>query len=314
MLCRIAVTVFFATLLPAASDQVLIRTTEGTQIEAQANLAALKNRSQGILSFHSGVPASAFEKERIQNGLTAIQGKDRAARDAAVQELTAIGVPVLTPLLSSLKDTDQHEPRPLYRLFERIMPSQADRLDRTLSLLRLDDGSVMRVAAPEGAIELHKSDGTKTTLPWSQVRSLAVRRKLVRREIPVHSLRHCTQIEYLDTGVVLTGSSKADIAADGFVRLSWGEDGWATDPDGLKVPGSPAYKTNLVAGHPFGALVGRVNSDGEVFFLGKKASKTGLPAGRLFMAINDNGHWQNNLGTYTVKMTASDAYNLGPAQ
>src|SRR5436190_2451550 len=274
MLCRIAVTVFLATLLPAASDQVLIRTTEGTQIEAQANLAALKNRSQGILSFHSGVPASAFEKERIQNGLTAIQGKDRAVRDAAVQELTAIGVPVLTPLLSSLKDTDQHEPRPLYRLFERIMPSQADRLDRTLSLVRLDDGSVLRVAAPEGAIELRKADGTKTSLPWSSVRSLAVRRKLVRRDIPVHSLRHCTQIEYLDTGVVLTASSKADITADGFVRLSWSEDGWASDPDGLKVPGSPAYKTNLVAAHPFGALVGRVNADGEVFFIGKKASKT----------------------------------------
>ena len=37
----------------------------------------------------------------------------------------------------------------------------------------------------DGAMELRKADGTKATLPWSEVRSLAVRRKLVRGEIPV---------------------------------------------------------------------------------------------------------------------------------
>jgi hypothetical protein len=132
--------------------------------------------------------------------------------------------------------------------------------------------------------------------------------------MPIHSLRHCTQIEYLDTGVVLTSGTKATITAEGFARLSWNEDGWASDPDGLKKPGSPAYKTNLFAGHPFGALVGRVGSKGEVFFVGKKAMKTGLPAGRLALAVNDNPHWQNNVGSYTVTMTATDAYDLGEPQ
>jgi hypothetical protein len=301
-----------AFVLSAASDWVLIRTTEGTEIEAQTNLDSLKTRS--LLSFHSGAPASEKEKERIAAGLATIQGKDRAARDAAVEELTAIGVPVVTPLLAALKDTDQHEPRPLYRLFERIMPSDADGLDRSLSLMRLENGKVMRVAVPAGSLELRKADGSKTAFPWSSVKSLAVRKKLVRRTMPVHSLRHCTQIEYLDTGVVLTSGSKADLTADGFVRLSWNEDGWATDADGLKKPGSPAYKTNLVAGHPFGALVGRVGAKGEVFFVGRKAAKTGLPAGRLGLAVNDNAHWQNNVGSYTVNLTATDAYDVGAAQ
>ena len=298
--------------LSAASEWVWIRTTEGTEIEAQANPDALKMRS--ILSYHSGAPASEKEKERIAAGLTAIQGKDRAARDAAVEELTAIGVPVLSPLLAALKDTDQHEPRPLYRLFERVMPSDADGLDRSLSVIRLENGKVLRAAVPAGSLELRKADGSRTAIPWSSVRLLAVRKKSVRRTMPVHSLRHCTQIEYLDTAVVLTPTSKADITADGFVRLSWNEDGWATDADGLKKPGSPAYKTNLVAGHPFGALVGRVGAKGDVFFIGKRATKTGLPAGRLGLAVNDNAHWQNNLGTYTVTLTATDAYDLGDAQ
>jgi hypothetical protein len=60
--------------------------------------------------------------------------------------------------------------------------------------------------------------------------------------------------------------------------------------------------------------VGRVGPGGEVFLVGRKASKTGLPAGRLRLAVNDNAHWQNNVGTYSVTMTVTDAYDLGDAQ
>ena len=300
-------------LLCAGSDWVLLRTTEEIQMEAQADISALRTNG-AILSFHNGAAPSDKEKERIQSGIAAIQGADRAARDAAVEELTSIGLPVITPLLAALKDTDQHEPRPLYRLFERVIPSDADGIDRTLSLLRLETGKSVRVATPSGSLEVRKHDGSKTVLPWSSVRSLAVRKKLIRRQMEVHSLRHCTQIEYLDTGVAITAASKVDLTAAGFVRLSWNEDGWATDANGLTKPGSAAYKTNLVAGHPFGALVGRIGARGEVFFVGKKATKTGLPAGRLTLAVNDNAHWQNNLGTYRVTMTSTDSYDLGWAQ
>lgn len=299
----------------ASSDQVLIRLTDGTRVQGEAALTGMGKLPAGrVLSIHSAAPASDFENQRIQSGLAAIQGTDRKARDLAVQELTEIGLPVLTPLLRTYKDTDQREPRPLYRLFERIIPSYADDFDRTLSMVRLEGGSALRIALPDGAVAVKKADGSRESIPWGKIRSLAVRRKLIRREMPVHSLRHSTPIEYLDTGVVLTSASRVDIAANGFVRLSWNEDGWASAPDGLKKPGSPSYKTNLVAGHPFGALVGRVNADGEVFFAGKKFTKTGLPEGRLGLAINDNNHWQNNVGTYTVTMSVTDAFDVGDAQ
>ena len=205
---------------------IFLRTTDGAEIEAQADVAALGKGA--ILSFHSGTAPSDKEMQRIQAGITAIQGKDRAARDAAVEELTMTGVPVISPLLAALKDTDQHEPRPLYRLFERLMPSHADGPDRTSSLLRLENGKAVRLVLPEGSLELRKRDGSKTVLPWSSVRLLAIRKKVVRRAMKVHSLRHCTQIEYLDTGVALNTTSKVDMVADGFVRLSWNEDGWAS--------------------------------------------------------------------------------------
>jgi hypothetical protein len=301
-------------LLPAAlwsaQDSVLIRTTDGTSIEGQTLLKLPKR----TLSVHSAAPASAFESGRIQAGLAAIQGNDRKARDLAVEELTAIGLPVMTPLLKTLKDTDQHEPRPLYRLFERIIPSDADGFDRTLSLIRVAGGEPLRVKLPEGQINLTKPGGETVSVPWSKIRTLAIRQKVVTRVMAVHSLRHSTQIEYMDTGVVLTQGSKLDTAARGFTRLSWDTDSWASGPDGLTKPGSPAYKSHLFEGHPFGALVGRVTASGQVFFLGKQFSKAALGAGRLGVAINDNPHWQNNLGTFTVTLTATDGYDLGAAQ
>jgi hypothetical protein len=141
-----------------------------------------------------------------------------------------------------------------------------------------------------------------------------VRQKTVRRSVQVHSIRHSTQIEYMDTGIILSAGSTLDSTANGFVRLSWNADGWASDANGLTKPGSPAYKTNMVDGHPFGALVGRVGAGGEVFFMGKKITKSGLAPGRLGLAINDNRHWQNNLGTFYVTIAATDAYDVGEAQ
>ena len=323
LLNRLIVASVLPIALWGAPEWLLIRTVDGAPVEGQTQLRAVKVESGGrtadfrlsqILSVHNGAPASEFEAGRITADLAAIEAPDRKARDQAVEELTAIGLPAMTPLLRTLKDTDQHEPRPLYRLFERLMPSYADGFDRSPSLVRLSNGEAIRGTLPDTTIEVLTTDGGKVAVPWSKIRSLAVRQKTVKRSMPVHSLRHCTQIEYLDTGVALTAASKVDSSARGFVRLSWDTDSWASDADGLTKPGAPTYKTNLIDGHPFGALVGRVGANGEVFFLGKKATKTGLPAGKLGLAINDNRHWQNNLGTYSVIMTATEAYDLGDAQ
>ena len=306
-----------------ASDWVLIRTVEGTQVEGvtlsrgfgvERDGQKSEAKLAGLLSIHSGMAASEFESGRITQGIAAIQGADRAARDLAVEELTAIGLPVITPLLKAYKDTDQHEPRPLYRLFERLIPSYADGPDRMLSLVRVKGGDAFRAKVADWTIDVKTAAGEKISLPWSKIRSLAVRQKSIERAMQAHSLRHSTQIEYLDTGVALTESSKVNIQARGFVRLSWDTDSWASDADGLKVPGSPAYKSNLTDGQPFGALVGRVGAGGPVFFAGKKAALSGKGAGRLRLAVNDNAHWQNNIGTLSVTMSASDAYDLGDAQ
>src|SRR5262245_29641383 len=166
-----------------APEWLLIRTVDGTMVEGQSQLSSVKIESEGktaelrlarILSVHSAAPASEFEAGRITAGLVAIQGDDRKASDQAVEELTAIGLPVVTPLLKTYKDTDQHEPRPLYRLFERVMPSHADGFDRTLSMVRLSNGDAVRGKLPDGSVELRTASGEKVTLAWAKIRTLAV--------------------------------------------------------------------------------------------------------------------------------------------
>ncbi len=303
----------FCAVLAQAATTIQVLDKEGVLREATTALKAIQVDGRAIplaqiLSVHSGEPASAVETERITKALPTLAAadqktSDRAQRDAAVADMVAIGVPVMTPLLLAYKDTDQHEPRPLYRLFERIMPSHTDGLDRTLSVIRLVNGTVLR-----GKVQAFDEGG----LNWANIRRLAVRQKLVSRQVEVHSILHASKIDWLDTGVALSGDSEIDSKASGFTRLSWETDGWATGPDGLQKPG-PNYKTNLVDGQPFGALIGRVGT-GETFLLGTKLLKQGLGVGRLLMAINDNAHWQNNLGRYRVRLTVTDAYDLGDSQ
>ncbi len=297
-------------MLLLAAATILVRLTDGTTVEGPTTFSMGGHGVAKILSFHSAAPATPAEAAQIKDALAIVQAdKDRAGRDAAVEQLVAIGVPVLTPLLDLYKDTDQHEPRPLYRLFERIMPSGADGFDRSLGLLRLQNGQMVRVATPTGSVKVGPRE-----IPWGNVRALAVQQKRIVKQALVHSLRHSTQIEYLDSGIELGAGSRLTATASGFSRLSWKDDGWATDPNGLTKPGSPAYKTNLVDGHPFGALVGRMGAKGATFAVGKSYLDKAPGAGRLGLAINDNRHWQNNLGTYTVQLTATAAYDWGEAQ
>lgn len=275
--------------------------------------AARALNTDALLSLHLAGAASAVETERITAGLAAVQGTDRAKRDAAVAELTDLGLAAFTPVLDAYKDRDLREPDPLYRLFSRLMPGHADAADRALDLIRLKNGETLRGHVGAESLTIQTPSNADTKVSFADIRSVAVRQAVIEKTFDVHSLHHCTQIEFLDTGIILSPQSRVEATANGFVRLSFAIDGWSSDPDGLKVPG-PNYKTNLVDGFPFGALVGKVGASGPRFLVGRHLDKSGLGTGRLYLAVNDNGHWQNNIGSFRVKLRVSDSYDVGEAQ
>src|SRR6188768_367733 len=102
MLCRFVCALLLPLAAWPASHRVLVRTVDGNTVEGDTSLASVgQTRLDRVLSIHSATPASDAEQGRIEADMVAIQGKDRKARDLAVEELTAIGLPVMTPLLKT---------------------------------------------------------------------------------------------------------------------------------------------------------------------------------------------------------------------
>ena len=298
-----------------------VRTCDGRDIEGPLVTdslaftvagAARRIAVRDLLSFHSAAPASAYETQRIDAGLQAIAGPDAKAVAAAVAELIDIGLPVLTPLLRSYADTDAHEPDPRYRLLPRLVPGHADAADRTLDLVRLADGETFRGRWTPIDLKLQTTDGVETVLAAATIRRLAILRPVVDRTFDLQALHHCTYVGWLDTGVVVMPVSGLRADAAGFVRLSFDEDGWATGPDGIKEP-LPG-KRKLQEGFRWGAVLGRVGPDGARWLAGAHVDRGDLGAGRLYFAVNDNEHWQNNIGSYRVRLHVTSAYDVGEAQ
>ena len=307
----------------ASGPTVWVLTKTGQYVEGVVNTTTLKATIDGsphdiplrdLLSLQTASPASDMETPRITSGLETIAANtDRVKREAAVADLTDIGLPVLTPLLTMYKDTDMHEPYPLYRLFARIMPPTADRIERDQDLIRMANGQNLRGQVADTSLTVTDANGKASTFKIADLRRLAVRRKLIEKVCEVHALRHCVQVEFLDSGVGVSTGSQITGKTTGFVRLSFNVDGWACDADGLKVPG-PHYASNLVEGFPFGALLGRVGAAGPRWVGGRQFTKRDMGTGRLYLGVNDNPHWQNNIGSFRVQLHAQDAYDLGDPQ
>ena len=265
-----------------------------------------------LLSFHSAEPASAKEAERISSDIETLAGNDIKSCETASAELTDIGLPVLSALLKSYQDTDAHEPDYRYRLFGRIVPGHADAADRTLDLVRLVSGEVFRGKLATAELKFNSANGNAIMVPTSTIRRLAIQQTNIAKSVELQALHHCTYVGFVDTGIAVDESSTLRANCAGFVRLSFDEDGWACDPDGIKEP--LAGKRKLQEGFRWGAVLGRVGPKGERWLVGKSIEKKDLGSGRLYIVINDNEHWQNNIGSFRAQINVTNAYDLGDPQ
>ena len=140
-------------------SMVQLLTRDGKRLEGSLTTVSLDVATGGkvrkialrdLLSVAFGAPAGPSEQAQITADIAVVSANtDKAARERAVGELTDIGLPVLTPLLDTYKDTDMHEPYPLYRLFARIVPA-TERPDLT-PVFSFNDDDLMFAAGQVGA-------------------------------------------------------------------------------------------------------------------------------------------------------------------
>lgn len=296
--------------------QVWILKRDGQVVEGRAKFTSLAMQVDGrsedlsldrVLSLSTAAPATADEGRRIAADLALVSGKDFKASEAASERLADLGLPALTPLLKAYEDRDGHLPDPLYRLFARIIPGYADRMDRSLDLVRLNDGDALRGKLAPATLGLEGASGT-VSVPTADIRRLAVKQAVIDRIFDLRAMKDCTYVSWLDTGLKVGPSSQVRSDATGLVRLSYDEDGWACDPDGIADP-LPG-KRRLQEGFRWGAILGRVGTGGDRWLVGKHIEKTAPAAGHLYYVINDNEHWQNNIGSFRVRLHVTDVYDL----
>lgn len=289
--------------------KVVSGVTENEQVLFEAKGSSHKVDLRDILSIHTAHVATEFETEEIKTNLELLGNLVETKAEIAAAKLADIGLPVMTPLLKGYPDTNAKEPDYRYRLFGRIMPGHADTLDRSLGLIRTVDGKSVRGNLSNANFGLYDKEGSLITVKASNVRRLAVLRNEISRTFDLHALHHCTYVGFLDAGIITTSKSKLVVDAKGYVRLSFDEDGWSTDPHGIVEP--LTGKRKLQEGFRWGSVLGRVGPEGERWFVGKHLEKSDLGHGRLYFVINDNEHWQNNIGSYRVKISVKNAFDVG---
>ncbi len=206
---------------PTEGQILSIRTSDGQELSglAQGTLAVDDNgkprefKLQQLLSYNAALPASKFEEERIATDLPTLSDTDTKKAETAAEELTNIGLPVITPLLRSYVDTDAHEPDLRYRLFGRIMPGHADAVDRTLGLLRLDDGTTIRANLSTAAITLVDKDGKTSLIDANKIRRIVALRPSIARTFDLQALHDCTYVGFMDTGIDVTSETAMSASA-----------------------------------------------------------------------------------------------------
>ena len=177
------------------------------------------------------------------------------------------------------------------------------------ALRKLLDGEFIRGEWMPTDVELIGDDNQQIVIPAASIRRIAIQQPVVHRSFELQALDHSLYVGWLDTGIAVRPSSTLIMEAKGFARLSFDEDGWAADPDGIHDP-LPG-KRRLQEGFRWGSILGRVGPTGERWFAGKQIEKSDLGSGRLFFVINDNEHWQNNIGSYRMRLEVKNAYDLG---
>jgi hypothetical protein len=303
---------------------IQVLTTDGEQVigVVQDKELELENEMQytvdwgSVYSYHSAQPPSEHEQRQIDEAFPLLDSKKVVEAERAAATLGRIGLPVMTQLLQSFTDDDGIQPGYRYRLYERMVPGPVDAMARDQGLLRTVEGDDSLRANLTGdeltlAASAPASQHKYVKIPMDKIRSIGVLRPSITRQLKLEARQHVTYVEWLDTGIDLTPESSLEIEAEGLVRLSFDEDGWACDPDGIHDP-LPG-KRRLQQGFRWGSVLGRVGPEGEKWLVGKHAEKADLPAGRLYLAINENERWQNNIGSFRVTLKAKQAFDMGEA-
>lgn len=125
-------------------------------------------------------------------------------------------------------------------------------------------------------------------------------------DAPIANVFVAGKAGWVATGITAAPGDVFSVRADGQVITWLPPYGMSlSGPDGQSGPGcaSTAELTCAVEGAPWGALVGRLGTEGVPFVIGARGVIEGV--GQLMLTVNDyDGYWFDNSGGFAVRVRA----------
>lgn len=280
-------------------------------ITVDTEFGELKIPIERIVSFRPGLDNRPSQREAIVKLVLELGDSEAKVREAAQQELSAMG-PKIRVILEAYSDDEDTERR------TRVQKILSDFQELAEDLEFESNGDSADPLIDQDTVETElftvvgdispKSFGIATKFGSLEVALSDIR--LVRREtgeVPdIHRQIAVTgsnlvQFDYKNSGISVQAGDKIDISASGKLVMSpWGNNSVST-PDG-----SANYQWYVPNKIPGGALIAKIGSSGKEIMVGSKKSFTADRPGKIYFGIAMNHQYANRNyhfpGEYKIKV------------
>jgi hypothetical protein len=273
-------------------NEMEVRLVDGSRIHMiilQENLeivtkyGTLTVPTRDIRKIEFGVRHVEAVRKRITDAICKLGSVSFKEREGAGTDLLAIGPPAYLSLQQAKKSADREVAHRAEALLEQMRQRFTEDQLRTRPddlVQTLDFTIAGRVTSP--TIRAMTTIFGDAQLKVSDLRSIRLLGGLAEIEVNVDATKYTSTHNWMDTGVLLTPDDEVSVTASGQVDLMINGGGnMVTGPAGSHQWGNGPGG----AGHPPGALLGKIGDSGTVFVVGESYKTTCKKEGRLYLQI-----------------------------
>jgi len=272
------------------------------------------------VGFHlpEGVP------EQIEKALTRLNGKSFKDRDAAVNELVELGpyaYPALKQAATSKEPEVAQRAQVALKRIEGKVPNDLLRVPVNDRIITTEFAITGRIVSP--TIKAKTPYFGELALKLPELRSIRWLSGQSTASVAIDSAKYASNVQWLDTGVTLDGTTALTILATGQIDLrNDGTGDYVCGPTGTRGGGIAGFaggkgkKGGAASLQYAGSLIGRIGEDGATFYVGANYQTTRAPAGKLYLqivpaspAMAAFGGGQGPRGTFNVTIRAGNFFD-----
>lgn len=272
-------------------------------VEIVTRYGKLAVPTSDIRGIDLGVHLPDGTQEKIDAALKRLSSPSFKERDAAVNDLVALGGHAYPALLRAAKTSELEVAQRVQAAIKRIQAKLTPDLLRTSTndrVITTDFPISGRIVSPTLRAKTPYFGELALKLP--ELRSIRWLSGNIDSAMTIEAAKYANNAQWLDTGVTVDGSAGLTITAAGEVDLmNDGSGDFVTGPGGTRNIGRRGAGGRLP-----GALIGKIGDGGPIFLIGERYQAFSTPAGKLFLQIVpppfNNG--QVPSGSYKVSIRA----------